>query len=426
MTPSGLEPPLRTALQEIVHVGRTLLGQGEFRAVVACSMVMGLAVSFVLPFFSLFGTSEVGMSLAGFGAFMTTTAVLNIVISTVLSHRSDTRYSRRTLLLTGSLCGALGYLGYAFVREVWVLLVIGGLVLGVASITFSQLFAYARELIDEREIPASDAALYTSAIRMCFALSWTIGPAVAAVTLGLFGFRGLFLVSALLYALFFGLVWRFVPASERRVSHALTPALSLRTYLMKPDVLAWFVAFALVFSAHTMSMSNMSLFVLKELGGTETHVGIIFGLAPVFELPLMLYFGLLATRMPPARLIRVAVTLAVMYYALLSLVRAPWHIYPLQLLSAAIVAVTGGVAITFFQNKLPGQSGAATNLYMNAGRIGSTSGYLLFGAVASRFGHRGAYVACATLAVAALMLTLMLDRTRQRPLRSAGVETAKA
>jgi SET family sugar efflux transporter-like MFS transporter len=185
------------------------------------------------------------------------------------------------------------------------------------------------------------------------------------------------------------------------------------------------VAFALVFSAHTMSMSNMSLFVLKELGGTEAHVGIIFGLAPVFELPFMLYFGLLATRMAPSRLIRVAVTLAVMYYALLSLVRAPWHIYPLQLLSAAIVSVTGGVAITFFQNKLPGQSGAATNLYMNAGRIGSTSGYLLFGAVASRFGHRGVYVACATLALAALLLTLLLDRSGQKP-RGSGLETAEA
>ena len=44
-------------------------------------------------------------------------------------------------------------------------------------------------------------------------------------------------------------------------------------------------SFVLIFSATTMSMSNMSLYVLKELHGTDANVGTIFSLAPVFELP---------------------------------------------------------------------------------------------------------------------------------------------
>ena len=80
-------------------------------------------------------------------------------------------------------------------------------------------------------------------------------------------------------------------------------------------------------------------------------------------------------------------------------------IYPLQILIAAVVAVTGGVAISFFQDKVPGQSGAATNLYVSASRVGLTSGYLLFGAVAANFGHRNAYVACAGLTISALALS---------------------
>jgi SET family sugar efflux transporter-like MFS transporter len=164
--------------------------------------------------------------------------------------------------------------------------------------------------------------------------------------------------------------------------------------------------------AQAISMANMSLLVIEELGGSETQVGIIFSLAPVFELPLMLYFGFLATRMDSERLIRIALGLAVVYYGALTLVQAPWHIYPLQVLSAAMVAVTSGVAITFFQNKLPGQFGTATNLYVNAIRIGSTSGYLLFGSIASRFGHRGAYVACTVLSVAALLSGSLFDRVR--------------
>ena len=71
------------------------------------------------------------------------------------------------------------------------------------------------------------------------------------------------------------------------------------------------------------------------------------------------------------------------------------------------MSVTSGVAITFFQSKLPKQLGTATNLYANASRVGQTSGYLTFGVVAAEFGHRGTAAACALLALAALALTAL-------------------
>jgi SET family sugar efflux transporter-like MFS transporter len=120
----------------------------------------------------------------------------------------------------------------------------------------------------------------------------------------------------------------------------------------------------------------------------------------------MLYFGLLATKADQARLIRISVVIAVVYYALLTFVRAPWQIYPLQIMSAAITAVVGGIAITFFQNFLPDQPGTATNLYSNAGRLGSTLGFLVFGVLASVFGHRAVFLACTALSVIALAILL--------------------
>jgi SET family sugar efflux transporter-like MFS transporter len=396
---------------------RRLLNEHDLRLVLACSAVLGLAVSFVLPFLSLFGTHEVKMSLGGFGAFMTVTAIANIALSTVLSHRSDTLRSRRPMLLLGSGAGALGYLGYAFTRELWLLLLIGAFVLGVASLTFSQLFAYARELLDGTEIPKHEAPLYMNAFRMCFALSWTVGPALAAATLRRWSFVGLFCGASSLYVLFFLLVLFFVPARARPdPAHAAPPNIAVSAevktaaLLWNRSLLGWFAAFVLVFAAHNMSLSNMSLLVLNVLGGTESHVGVIFSLAPLFELPFMLYFGLLATRVESTRLIHIAIGLAIVYYAALSQVRTPAQIYPLQFLSAAIVSVTSGVAITFFQNKLPGRFGAGTNLYSNASRIGSTSGYLIFGSVAAGVGHRGVYLVCCGLVTLALLLGVLSER----------------
>jgi SET family sugar efflux transporter-like MFS transporter len=153
-----------------------------------------------------------------------------------------------------------------------------------------------------------------------------------------------------------------------------------------------------------MGILNLPLLVLNVLGGTGQQVGIIYGVAPAFEIPFMLYFGLLATRADLARLIRISVVLAVIYYALLVFVRAPWQIYPLQILSAAITAVVGGIAITFFQNFLPDEPGTATNLYSTAGRVGSTAGFLAFGVLASVFGNRAVFIACTALCFIALAI----------------------
>jgi MFS transporter, SET family, sugar efflux transporter len=75
----------------------------------------------------------------------------------------------------------------------------------------------------------------------------------------------------------------------------------------------------------------------------------------------------------------------------------------------------GGIAITFFQNFLPEQPGTATNLYSSAGRIGSTVGYLAFGALASAFGHRAVFWACTALSVLALVVLLAGRERRPVP-----------
>lgn len=390
-------------IKELITPWRRLLREPEFVILMLSNLVLGLAYSFVVPFYSMFGTIEVGMSNWGFGVFMTITSVSGIIISTALARWSDTRFSRRSILLLGCVCGFLGYASYAYVRDVVWLTVIGSVALGISSITFAQLFAYAREAIDRHGIPAAEAPLYMNIFRLLFSLAWTIGPAISAWVMIHYSYRGIFLVCSFFFLLLMVIIGLYIPARPPATA-ASAQRVPLLQVLRRPDLLCYFCAIAMVFICTTMGMMNLPLMILRTLGGTEEQVGIAYSVAPVFELPFMFYFGLLASRSHPGRLIRIGVIVAIAYYALLSQVQAPWQIYLAQILSAAMIAVVSGIAITFFQSYIPDQPGTATNLYTTANRLGATAGYLFFGTLATALGYRTVFGVCAVICAVAFLL----------------------
>jgi len=393
----------------------------EFRVLFVLNVLVGLGHSFVAPFMSVFGTKEAGMNPVVFGTFMTILAVGGIVIATILSHYSDTRYSRRSMMMLGGVFGVFGYVGFAFFRTFLPLTLVGVFLLGVASITFSQSFAYAREAISRSKIPQGESVFYMNAFRMFYALAWTVGPAISSWVMVAYSFRVVFFCAAACFLLFVIVVWRAVPEAPPIASKTKDPGeQSLFKLLGRWDVFAHFLAFVLIFTSGTIGMMDLPLLVLDVLGGTKEQVGIIYCIAPVFELPFMLYFGLLATRRDTAAIIRTGIIIAIVYYGLLIAVQAPWHIYPLQILSAALTAVTSGVAISYFQNYMPDYPGTATNLFMNAMRIGSTVGYLLFGTLAWGFGHRAVFLGCAVFSAIALALMYVPARAGATGLAKAG------
>ncbi|MEO6600532.1 MAG: sugar efflux transporter [Polyangiaceae bacterium] len=378
---------------------------------VLLSTLLGLAYSFVVPFMSMFGTREVGMSHVQFGLFMTVTSVSGIVISTYLARSSDTLWSRKSVLLLGGTSGALGYLGYAFVRNPLALTAIGALALGASSISFSQIFAYARETLEQSELERVEIPFYMNFIRLFFALAWTVGPAIAAYLMTHYSFRVTFSAAAFSYVLFCVLVALFVPwRPPSEASRAAARAFPLWAVFKNRQLLAHFAAFSLYFCCSTMGMMDLPLLILNELHGTERDVGTAYSLAPLFELPLMFYVGVLATRVAHEKIIAAALALGVVYYAGLSLTGAPLQVFFLQALSAAIVAVMSGVAITFFQNYLPNQAGSATNLYSTASRIGAIGGYLGFGVIGGALGHRAVFGVSVVLCGMALAVLLFFRR----------------
>jgi SET family sugar efflux transporter-like MFS transporter len=387
--------------------------QRGFAGLLAANFALGMAYSFVVPFMSMWGTLRVQMSPAAFGLFMTITAVSSIVLSTVLARWSDTHITRRTMLLLGSAGGMFGYVGYAFVTNPIALTIIGSVGLGVAAVNFSQLFAHVREEFDRPENSSSDAPFLMSLLRVFFSLAWTIGPAIGAWVMVHFNYRGIFLGAAGLFFLFMIGVLLFVPnrphPPHARLQAKREPMLKV---LGRTDVLASFSAFVLVFAAHSINLMNLPLLVTRQLGGDASDVGIIFGIAPFIEMPLMLWAGRAASRGHMMALLRIGAAVTVLYFLALLPVRVPWHIYPMQILSAISIAILTNITIPFFQELLPGQPGLATSFFSNSFNAGNLLGYFAFGFLVGPLGHRGMFVLCAALALAT---TVVLFLYRHRP-----------
>jgi SET family sugar efflux transporter-like MFS transporter len=337
-------------------------------------------------------------------------AIGAISLSTLIARWSDSRYSRRTLLFAGSAAGALGNFGYGNVHDPLWLAVIGSTFLGIASINFAQLFAHVRDELARPEYEGANVPLAMGALRACYALAWTVGPIAGAAIMGRFGYRGIFVSASLLLLVFAGFVFLFVAHRPHAImAQAERPKLSWG--LDRPVVVVHGLAFALMFAALTLNTMNLPLLLTEQLGGAEKQVGAAFAISPAFEMLFMLGFGHLAAGGHQHGVIRFGLLAAVGYFLALRLVSAPFHVYPLQILNAAAVAVTTSVAIPFFQDLLPRQAGVATSLYSNALKVGGLIGFLTFGALASRVGNAGLLFVCAGLSASSLLI-IVLARPR--------------
>jgi MFS transporter, SET family, sugar efflux transporter len=405
MVPSMRSIPVWLGALSGTAAQRRLLG------LLAAAFALGLASSFVIPFLSLWGTRAIGMTPFEFGMFMTITSLGAVVWSTLLARWSDTSVARRTVLLLAAAGGALGYLGYATLTHPLALVATGVLLLGVSAANFPQLFAHAREELARPEYSTLDAPFAMSVLRAAFALAWTVGPGLGALVVQRFGYRGSFLAASAIFCFYLGVSWASVPSRAPSAARDATPPLA--RMLRRPLLIAHFAAFALIFAGLSLNLMNLPLLLTSDLGGSESHIGIAFAIGPIAEMPLMLWFGRLAARGHQATIIRLGVLVGVVYFLALAFAQTPSQVYPLQLLNAAAVAVTMSVAIPYFQDLLPGQTGVATSIYTSSYSFGSLLGYFGFGMLVASIGHRGVVLFCAALGALSLAVLLSCSRAKR-------------
>jgi SET family sugar efflux transporter-like MFS transporter len=164
-----------------------------------------------------------------------------------------------------------------------------------------------------------------------------------------------------------------------------------------------------------LGVQAMPLYVSDDLHGRLRDAGMILGLCAALEIPLMVAFGALATRVPLHRLVLLGGGFGVVYYGLVTAATGAWQVAAAQLLNACFVSATMGLGISLFQDLLPGRPGRATALFTNTNRVSAMLAGPVLG-LAQHFGYRLAYGAGTALCAGGLALLAHTLRA-PRPLR---------
>ena len=420
---------------------------------------VGLSTAMAFPFLTLFLTSEVHATPLRVTAFLIAAPLSSVLVSTLVGHVSDRWPIRRPLLLGAALAGCTGALLTSAVRDYWVLLGLTVTMTAAAGSILPQLFAHARTALH-----GSDrAAMTMSSLRTVFSLSWVAGPFLATVLLGLGRFALVYGFAATMYALAALLIWRLLPESAPPARPAPEPAPApaagvpaepvavaavdvavvrgsggcasvavpepvavaavdvavvrgsggcAAVAVPEPDavpdaprrVIALTVAaFVLMQGAGNLGVQALPLFVTTDLRGDIGNAGLILGLCAGLEIPLMLGFGFLSTRVPLRRLILAGPLFSLAYMLTMASAERTWQVAAAQFFNAATVALVHGLGVSYVQEMLPRHPGRASTLFTNAFPAGAVLAGPILGA-AQHLGYRTAYLAGAVLAVAALAL----------------------
>jgi SET family sugar efflux transporter-like MFS transporter len=392
-------------------IGRALLPLG------LVFLSVGLSSAVVVPFLSLFLSTAVRAGPVKVTVFLVAAPLAGVIVATWMGRLSDRRPIRRQLLIAASVAGVLGTGVTAFVREYWILLALAVTAAAIAGSLFSQSFAYAQQVFARRD-PAG-AAMGISILRTIFSVAWVAGPPLAAVLLTAGGFGYVYTMAAVTYAIA-ALVATFwldeIGAGATAPAGPPDPADSVPAD-DRPDASRWTLwltagGFTLLQCPLTLGVQALPLFIRVDLHGGIDDSGLILGLCAFLEIPLLLGFGWLATRIRLRVLLLFGASCGVAYEVVAATATVVGVLVAGQLLNALFIAAFSGLGIIYVQDMLPRNPGRATTLFTNSFPIGALLAGPLFG-LAQHYGFRLAYVFCAVLCAAGFLVLLVVRPVRR-------------
>jgi len=372
-------------------------------------LATGLTYGATLPFLSVVGIHEFGMSDASLSLLLFAIAVANLIYGVVLAIFSDMVSDRKPMLLSVLVAGMLGFGTIYFVPDLSVFVFCAVLLIPISNAAYSLIFAFVRN--QTLPLGAAESVQVNQIVRALFSGSWAIIPGVMAfwlVTspsmLPAWGFSAVVCVFAFL------LIALFMPRAKRDPEAPKVSFFESLAMATRGGILARITALSLVISSSRLIAVVQPLIIVGIAGGTIKDVGLIAGACAALEIPSMLIWGALLRRLSVVQAMVSGAAIYAGFMALLSFASEPWHVYALLLPNAFGVAAILSLPLTYYQNLLDGRPGLGTSLNQISAFLsnGFSAGAFALGATWLGYAH-SAWLGVAMVVIGCSCL-LLLER----------------
>lgn len=388
---------------------------------VLCMLLVGIGISITLPYLSLYSTEYLGMSAGAFGVFMAVSSLSGVVVNTFIAKHSDNGMDRKWIIIIAMLSSAFGYASYLVFQNYYILLFAVTFFNGLGAAAMPQIYAYAQESANASK--SEDKTFAMSTLRSLVSLGFLIGPLFGTLILGVLGYNGLFIVTSAIFLTIATLVYLFL---QKRISvqNSSKKKTSENIFSIKSKQIQLpFIAFIFLFAVNAINAINTPLFIVNELGGTFTDVGLVVSICAGLEIPIMLILGGLSTKISNHSLLIYGSLIGIIYFIILSISTQPWHLIVAQLLQATFVAIVMGNGLSFFTELLPHSPGLSSTIYSNGSTIGRLVGNLGGGIFAQFIGFRLVNLVCLAIVVFSFLILWRTRRHHQIELSKGHAET---
>jgi SET family sugar efflux transporter-like MFS transporter len=336
-----------------------------FLPVAAAILFVGLGDAVAGSYLTLFAVNQAHLSPLALGTFLTVLALSGIIISTAFGCWLDRAPSLMPLFLALFMT-VVGYALLTVTNRFLLLLLIAALPLGTAAAAFPQLFALAKGHLDQ--IGGQTAERGTAMMRATWSVAWAIGPALGALVITFFEFRGVFLTTALCAVLASAIIGLARVRATQRTMLADANHTSVHPTIRETG----FAASSLTFFHMAMFMGSIALPIVatQELGGTNRDVGLIFSVCAFLEVLVMLAFVLRPSISGTRRWLSAGFVAFVLYFLVITWGPSVATLLLAQVLRAIGIGFVGYHGISYIQVLMPDRVGSAATLFSNTANAG--------------------------------------------------------
>ncbi|HMA19475.1 MAG TPA: MFS transporter [Gemmatimonadaceae bacterium] len=378
--------------------------------------MLGLIIVYpLLPFYA----ERLGANAAMVGALVAAFSVAQLVSAPAWGWLSD-RYGRRPAIITGLFISAVAYVIFAFAGSLW-LLFLSRIIQGLGGGTIGVVQAYVADISEQKD--RAKALGWLSAVT---SLGAVIGPAIGSLLVKYGGRTAPGLGSAVLCVMVSMFAWRFLRESRTdtqqfEAMHA-KPSIggnALRDVIMHPNLpasrLIWIYAIAIGAFYGTTPM--LPLILADRVGANEQNVGyFVMYLGAIGVIVRTGVLGRMIGWLGETRLARLGLVLLAAGLAMVAMITS----YPTMAISLTLMPM--GTAFVFpcitamLSRVVPTkQRGLYMGVQHTFGGVSRVAFPLIAGFGMDTLGKGIPFVFAGAMVLAALALTMSLDRVTEPP-----------